>query len=119
MKVKHSPAARAAFRGTGAQPQQVPGFLKGSVERFAALAADPVVKEIQDTFAGKNPEKKLLASTSGLISALKTFRETDKSWYVTYYGEGDKEVRISKTDPRRRIFGNIDEAMDWATGRAV
>lgn len=60
--------------------------------------------------------KKVLASTSGMISALKTFRETAKSWYVTYHGEGDKEVRISKTDPRRRIFDNMQAAEDWAMG---
>lgn len=118
MKAKHSPSARAAFRGKGAQVQQVPSFLKGPVERFTALSADPTVREIQDTFAGKNPGKMLLASTSGTISALKTFRETAKSWYVTYYGEGDKEVRISKTDPRRRIFARMEDAEAWATGAA-
>lgn len=63
-----------------------------------------------------NPQGKLLASTSGLISALKTFRETDKSYYVTYYGEGDKEIRISKEDPRRRIFSNMKAAEAWAMG---
>ncbi len=115
MQVKHSPAARAAFRNKG---RQVPNFLKGPVERFAALSADPTVREIQGTFAGRNPDKKLLASTSGMISALKTFRETDKSYYVTYYGEGDKEVRISKTDLRRRIFDNMRDAEAWASGEA-
>lgn len=72
--------------------------------------------EIVETFKGGNPDRKLLASTSGMISALKSCRETDKSWYVTYYGEGDKEVRISKTDPRRRICANMDEADAWVHG---
>ena len=65
-----------------------------------------------------NPQGKLLASTSGLIRALKTFRETDKSYYVTYYGEGGKEIRISKDDPRRRIFDTMEAAEAWAMGES-
>ena len=75
-------------------------------------------KPAAENHAVGNPGKKLLASTSGMISALKAFRETAKSWYVTYYGEGDKEIRISKTDPRRRIFDNMKDAEDWAMGVA-
>lgn len=128
MKAKHSPsfppAARAAHRSVGDQRQLDKavklglGFSQG-VERFKALAADPTVQEITNTFAGKNPDKKLLASTSGMIAALKSCRETPKSWYVTYYGEGDKEVRISKTDPRRRICANMAEAEKWVSGEGA
>lgn len=124
MKAKPSPtfplAARAAHRRAGDQRQLDKalrlgtGFSQG-VERFKALAADPQLQEISDTFAGKNPDKKLLASTSGAINALKSVRETAASWYVVFYGE-DKEKRVSKTDPRRCVFSTMAEAEQWANG---
>lgn len=132
-----APSIRAVFRASAPSLQQIPRNFKGSVadqqrqldkatrlglgfsqgvERFKALAADPQVQEITKTFAGNNPGGKLLASTSGTITALKSIRETAAGWYVTYYGEGDKEVRISKTDPRRRVFDTMEEAEQWASG---
>ena len=119
--MNYDPAARAVFRNTHDQRQLDKATQLGlgygsGVERFKALAADPTVREIQDTFAGKNPDKKLLASTSGAISALKAVRETPKAWMVVYYGEGDKEIRIPKDDPRRRVFDTMAEAEAWATG---
>lgn len=129
MKAKHSPSfplsARAVFRASAPALQQIPRNFKqptpawqgsSSVERFKALAADPQAQEIAETFKGGNPGKKLLASTSGTITALKSIRETAASWYVVYYGEGDKEVRISKNDLRRRVFGTLEAAEAWAAG---
>lgn len=128
MKAKQQPtyplSARAAFHGDKAMFEQRQlkkaarlglGFSQG-VERFKALAANPQAQEIAKTFAGGNPGKKLLASTSGTITALKSIRETAASWYVVYYGEGGKEVRISKNDPRRRVFDTLEAAEAWATG---
>lgn len=74
--------------------------------------------DIESTLSSGNPDKKLLASTSGTITALKSIRETAASWYVVYYGEGDKEVRISKNDPRRRVFDTLEAAEAWASGDA-
>lgn len=137
MKAKHSPAfppaARAAHRSAGDQRQLDKALAAEAIEAIQndgchkgmqayrdnlikALAADPQVQEIAKTFAGGNPDKKLLASTSGTITALKSCRETTASWYVVYYGEGDKEVRISKNDPRRRVFDTLEAAEAWATG---
>jgi hypothetical protein len=98
---------------TGRTPSQP------EIQELPKPAAKVEHDEIVEVFKGGNPDRKLLASTSGLISALKTCRETPKSWYVTYYGEGDKEVRISKTDPRRRICANMAEAEAWARGEGV
>lgn len=64
------------------------------------------------------PKNPLLASKTGLISSLKTFRETPKAYYVTYYGEGDREVRISKSETGRKMFTNVDDAQAWIEGRS-
>lgn len=62
------------------------------------------------------PVNPLLASKTGLISSLKTFRETEKSYYFTYWGEGDREIRMSKSEKNRKMFANVDEALAWIEG---
>ena len=110
---------RLARKGTPARCKRVivntesNGFLSPTLR---TTQSQPEVQSVSKPHNAGNPGKKLLASTSGLISALKTFRETDKSYYVTYYGEGDKEIRISKDDPRRRIFDTMEAAEAWAMG---
>jgi hypothetical protein len=111
------------------EPQDVEEGYKTTVEQFTCYGTslsmgalphplDAVAEheEIVQTLSGSHPVKKLLASTSGTITALKTARETAASWYVTYYGEGGKEVRISKNDPRRRVVDTLEAAEAWASG---
>lgn len=117
------PLTQADFRRTGvtevtAFPSPTGRIIPSQpeIQELPKPAAKVEHDEIVEAFKGGNPARKLLASTSGTISALKACRETDKSWYVTYYGEGDKEVRISKADPRRRICANMAEAEKWVSG---
>lgn len=53
----------------------------------------------------------LLASKSGDITATKLIRETDCAWHLQIEG---RDVRVSKTDPRRRTFENMKDALEWA-----
>lgn len=131
MKAKQQPvfppAIRAVFRAKCPQLQQIPRNFKGSPTGRLGVS-QPEIQSLPGSptalkwpckgtaLPNGNPDKKLLASTSGIITALKSIRETAASWYVVYHGEGDKEVRISKNDPRRRVFGTMEAAEAWAKG---
>ncbi|OWJ92314.1 hypothetical protein B6S59_20905 [Pseudomonas sp. A46] len=53
----------------------------------------------------------LIASKSGDIAAAMLIRETDKGWLL----EVEKlEVRLSKSDDRRRAFEKMSDALTWA-----
>lgn len=56
----------------------------------------------------------ILASTSGLLSACRLVRETDKAWIINYNDKAfPKDVRISKDNPRQKLFENVDDALDF------
>lgn len=53
----------------------------------------------------------LLASKSGDVSAAKLLSETDNTWLLLVE---KTEVRVSKSDSRRRAFDKMSEALEWA-----
>lgn len=58
----------------------------------------------------------LLASTSGDMSIVTLVRDLPKSWVIHRDG---RELRIRKSDPKRRVFEKSSEAMAWAGGDPV
>lgn len=59
----------------------------------------------------------ILASQSGMMTAIKVIRETAKSFVYNDLSmngiQRTKERRLSKGDPARKIFASTDEAMEW------
>ena len=56
----------------------------------------------------------ILASTSGMMSACRLVRETPKAWIINYNDKAfPKDVRISKDNPRQRLFATVDEAFEY------
>lgn len=53
----------------------------------------------------------LIASRSGNISAARLIKETDKAWVLVVE---KREVCISKSDSRRRVFNDMSDALKWA-----
>lgn len=53
----------------------------------------------------------LIASKNGDIAAARLVRQADKSWLLEVEG---KEIRLSKSDEKRRAFEKMSEALTWA-----
>lgn len=53
----------------------------------------------------------LVASKSGNISAARLINETDRAWVLVV---AKREIRISKSDNQRRVFGDMSNALKWA-----
>lgn len=54
----------------------------------------------------------ILASSNGLMCAVKIIRETPKAWIVQCIGEKKKETRVPK-NAGRQMFGNVPDAERW------
>lgn len=58
----------------------------------------------------------IVATKGGWMIASKLNLETEKYWMVTYIDEPHYLHKIYKSDSRKQVFKNVDEAFNWIEG---
>lgn len=63
----------------------------------------------------------ILANKNGTLTAVKVVKELPSSWGVTEHPHkpGGKITRVSKNNPRQRVFDTVDAALGWINQEAL